>query len=290
MSAPIVSLTGVSHRYGTRTALEEIDLVMGVGSTAVLGPNGSGKTTLLRLVATVTEPQTGSVRIGGLDPRETADRIAVRRQLGYQTQTGALPARMRVDAFCDYVGALKEIGDARQRRRWTHWALARLGLGDVARDRIRSLSGGMQRRLALAQSLLGLPSLLVLDEPLTSLDAEQRTNVVTVVTEHSRQATVVVATHHADELAGACDRIVVLNTGRVVFADSPAALASLARGRVWEATEPHPSATCRSVGAGRYRCVAEQPPRGVEVVDPTVQDGYVVSVSRAGSDRAPGSS
>ena len=186
-----------------------------------------------------------------------------------------------MDAFCDYVGALKEITDARARRRWTHWVLDRVGLADVAHHRVRTLSGGMQRRLALAQALIGRPDLLVLDEPLTSLDSDQRRRVAAIVEDRAAEATVIVATHHADELAGVCDRAIVLHRSRVVFSGSPSELAEQARGAVWETTKVHPAANCRSVGAGRYRCVGPAPPEGITPLEPSVQDGYVVVVGRA---------
>ena len=125
MTAPTVALDAVQHRYGAADALAIERLVFEPGSTAVLGPNGSGKSTLLRLLATVAEIQSGTIRVGGLDPADQIERTAIRRRLGYVAQRDGLPPRMRVGAFCDYVGALKEIDSARLRRRWTTWALDR---------------------------------------------------------------------------------------------------------------------------------------------------------------------
>lgn len=99
--------------------------------------------------------------------------------------------------------------------------LERTGLSDVAHDRIRSLSGGTLRRVALAQALIGLPELLVLDEPLSSLDTDQRNNVVAIIGERAADATLIVATHHADEVAGVCNQAIVLHRGHVTFAGPP---------------------------------------------------------------------
>ncbi|MFQ5557441.1 MAG: ABC transporter ATP-binding protein [Acidimicrobiales bacterium] len=280
MSAPTLAVRGVVHRYGATLALDVEDLVIGPGTTALLGPNGSGKSTLLRLLATVRAPQAGSVRIGGLDPTDPVARVSVRRRLGYQTQSGGLPGRMRVDAFCDYVGALKEIPTARLRRRWTHWVLQRVALAEASRRRIRTLSGGMQRRLALAQALIGLPRLLVLDEPLASLDAEQRAAMAFLLADRSPEATIVVASHHPDELAGVAGQMVVLREGRVVFAGPPTSLAEQARGRVWETSTPVPGAACRTVGPDRVRCVAPGLPPAAVPMAPTVQDGYLAVLQR----------
>jgi ABC-2 type transport system ATP-binding protein len=278
MTAPTIALHDIRHRYGTADALAVDRLVLDTGSTAVLGPNGSGKSTLLRLLATVAEGQSGTIRVAGLDPAEPLDRTAIRRRLGYVAQRDGLPPRMRVEAFCDYVGALKEIDSARLRRRWTRWALQQVGLLDVADERIGSLSGGMQRRLSIAQALLGGPDLLVLDEPLAGLDAEQRAEIGNLFVSLSETATVICATHHAEELAGLCHRVVVVDGGQPIFVGTPTTLAERAAGRVWEADTQAPDAVCRAVGPGRFRCVGDTPPAGAAAVTPTVADGYLATV------------
>lgn len=278
MTAPTVALDAIQHRYGTADALAIDHLVFEPGSTAVLGPNGSGKSTMLRLLATVAEIQTGTVRVAGLDPADQIERTAIRRRLGYVGQRDGLPPRMRVGAFCDYVGALKEIDSARLRRRWTTWALERVALSAVTDERIGSLSGGMQRRLSIAQALLGSPDLLVLDEPLAGLDAEQRAEVGNLLVSLAESITVICATHHAEEMAGLCHRVVVVDGGQVVFVGTPGSLATRADGRVWESAEQTAGAVCRAVGPGRFRCVGELIPAGATSAIPTVADGYLALV------------
>ncbi len=188
---------------------------------------------------------------------------------------------MRVHEYMDYAAALKEIGPARLRRRWAHWALDRVDLADLADladSRIKTLSGGMKRRLSIAQALMGSPELLVLDEPLTSLDAEYRGEITRLITELAASATVVVATHHADELAAVCRRVLVLDGGGLAFDGTPAALASRGANHVWEASVPVNGAVCRAIGPDRYRCVAEHVPAGTPAADPTAGDGYVAVV------------
>lgn len=281
MTAPTIALADLRHGYGSADALAIDRLVLEPGSTAVLGPNGSGKSTLLRLLATVAEVQDGSIRIADLDPTDQLERTAIRRRLGYVAQRDGLPPRLRVSAYCDYVGALKEIDSARLRRRWTAWALDRVGLAAVAGDRIGSLSGGMQRRLSIAQALLGGPDLLVLDEPLSGLDAEQRAEIGNLFVTLSESVTVVCATHHAEELAGLCHRVVVVDGGRPSFVGTPSTLAERAQGQVWEATEQSPGAVCRAVAPGRFRCVGPAVPTGATPVAPTVADGYLATVRAA---------
>lgn len=278
MNPPVLHATELRQAAGSTTILELGDLTLHGGVTAVLGPNGSGKSTLLRLLATVNEPADGTLSVNGVAASDATARAAIRRRLGYVPQRDGLPPRMRVHEYLDYVGALKEIGPDRLRRRWAAWALDRVELGDRRNDRIRTLSGGMQRRLTIAQALLGGPDYLVLDEPLTSLDAEHRSRVTTLIAELGRDATVVVATHHADELAGVCRRVLVLDAGRAVFDGSPADLAAQAQGRTWDATTADPHATCRAIGPDHFRCVGGAVPDGMTPAEPSVADGYVAVV------------
>jgi len=268
--------------YGATPALDLPRLTIDHGATAVLGPNGSGKSTLLRMVATVAAPNTGEIHLSGLAAADDVERTAIRRRLGYVTQTDGLPGRMRVHEYMDYVAALKEIGPARLRRRWTRWALDRVDLADHSDAKIRTLSGGMKRRLSIAQALMGSPDLLVLDEPLTSLDAEYRGEVTRLLTELAATTTVVVATHHADELAAVCRRVLVLDAGQLAFDGTPTALAGRGANHVWESPHPVDGAVCRAIGPDRYRCVARHVPAGTPLADPTVGDGYV-AVVRFGS-------
>ena len=278
MTAPALHVEALRQNAGSVTLLDIERLTLHGGTTAVLGPNGAGKSTLLRLLATVNAPASGSLHIDGVSTDDPIGRTAARRRLGYVAQQDGLPPRMRVHEYLDYVGALKEIGPDRLRRRWAAWALERVELTDVRDARISTLSGGMQRRLTIAQALLGGPDLLVLDEPLTSLDAEHRSRVTTLIAGLASEATVVVATHHADELAAICRRIVVLDAGRVVFDGAPDELARRAEGHVWEASEADPYATCRAIGPERFRCVGGTVPDGAESAEPGVADGYLAVV------------
>jgi ABC-2 type transport system ATP-binding protein len=282
--APTVAVDGYSHRFGRHLAVDVPRLVIPPGTTALLGPNGSGKSTLLRAIASVTPAQDGRITVNGANLAVASERLAVRRRLGYVAQRDVLPKRMRVGEFCDYVGALKEIGPARIRRRWTNHALASVGLADHAGARIGSLSGGMARRLSLAQAYLGNPSLVVLDEPLSSLDPAHRSATVARIASHHIGAapqpdspperSTIAATHHIDELASVCAHLVVLAQGRLAFTGTPAELAAHAAGNVWETEHPVHHPTVRAVGASLFRLVGPPPP-GARPATPTPHDGYL---------------
>ena len=273
---PIVVAWGLTKRYGRSTALAGVDLQLDRGITALLGPNGAGKTTFLRILATALAPTSGSLRVFGSDPADPAGRLAIRRQLGYVPQELGLYANFTAFDFVDYVAILKEHVDRRARHHEVRRVLDDVALSDVRSRKIRKLSGGMRRRVALAQALLGDPALLVLDEPTVGLDPEQRLRFRQVISRQAEQRCVVLSTHMTEDVEAMCDRVVVLDHGAVAFDGPPATLAGLAQDRVWVADRPEPSALVSwRTGEGRHRMVGEPPP-GAELLAPTVQDGYLL--------------
>jgi ABC-2 type transport system ATP-binding protein len=273
-----VSLDGVAKSYGRTRAVAGIDLVAGPGITGLLGPNGAGKTTLMRMLATVLAPDTGHLRLLGNDPGTPDGRLAIRRRLGYVPQEPGYHRNFTAFEFVDYVAILKEMTDRRGRHDEVRRVLDLVGLGDVAGKRIKALSGGMRRRVALAQSLLGSPELLVLDEPTAGLDPEQRLRFREVISTVATDATVILSTHQTEDVSAVCQRVVVMHEGVVRYDGSVRGLAEGARGRVWLAADRHPSARLSwRTGDGLHRNIGDAPP-GVELVEPTVEDGYLLLV------------
>jgi ABC-2 type transport system ATP-binding protein len=279
-----VRVEGLSRRYGTIRALDGIDLTLERGITGLLGPNGAGKTTLLSILATVSEPDAGSVSVLGLDPRDGAERVEIRRRLGYLPQELGYHRHFTVAAFLDYVAILKEVTDRRRRAEEVARVLAITGLEDRARTRIRALSGGMRQRLGIAQALLAGPELLILDEPTAGLDPEQRLRFRELLSDLPGEPAIVLSTHQADDIAAICPQVVVLLKGKVDFAGTPAELAGTATGRVWAAGERDGRAHLSWRGGdSRWRHIGEHPPAGAELVTPTVEDGYLLLFHAAGA-------
>lgn len=268
-----IDATDLVKRYGRRTAVEGLSLSVGRGVLGLLGPNGAGKTTLLKMLATVLAPDAGELRLLGLDPADPQQRTEIRRRLGYLPQSPALYPGFTAYDLVDYVAILKEHTDREWRRTEVRRVLEQVGLADAMHRRIRQLSGGMQQRVALAAALIGTPELLVLDEPATGLDPEQRLGLRSLI---SQSPTVLMSTHNVSEVSALCHRVYVVFAGRVHFTGTPAELAHLAAGRVWEDDRQDPAAIRSWLTAtGTFRHLGD-PPAGAQVVDPTLDDGYLL--------------
>jgi ABC-2 type transport system ATP-binding protein len=288
VSDTAVRVEQLTRRYGRTVALDGVDLALGRGITGLLGPNGAGKTTLLSILATVAAPDAGRLSVLGYDPADAADRVEIRRRLGYLPQDLGYHRHFTVAAFLDYVAILKEITDTRRRHAEVARVLAATDLADRAGQRIRALSGGMRRRLGLAQALLGQPGLLVLDEPAAGLDPEQRLRFRELLSGLPDDPVVVLATHQVDDVTAVCSAVVVLLNGRVRFSGTPAALAALAAGRVWLASGRDDRAELSwRAGDGRWRHIGHEPPPGAEPVPPTAEDGYLLLSGAVGRDEGP---
>jgi len=280
MSDPIVQVRELTKRFGRTRALDGVSFDARAGITGLLGPNGAGKTTLLRILATVASPDGGAVRIGGLDPSRTTQRLAIRRSLGYMPQEPGFHRNFTAFEFVDYVAILKEMTDRRARHREVRRVLALVGLESAARKKIRALSGGMRRRVALAQALLGDPRLLILDEPTAGLDPEQRLRFRELVSALGEDRAVVLSTHQTEDVAALCRQVVVMNHGEVLLSGTPADVAGAATGRVWMTeTRDAQARLAWRTGEGRYRNIGEAPP-GADLVRPSLEDGYLLLIGQ----------
>ncbi len=272
-----IEIDGVGRRYGSTWALRDASFSLGPGLTGLLGPNGAGKTTLLRILATALPPSTGSLALLGLDPAVPAQQTRIRRRLGYLPQELGFPRGFTAFEFVDYIAVLKEWTQPDTRHDEVARVLDAVGLTASSTKRIRALSGGQRRRLGLAQALLGSPQILVLDEPTTGLDPEQRATLRAVLAEVAREAVVVLSTHQTEDLAALCERVVLLDAGQVNYDGTVIDFVGQAAGRVWLAAGPDPRARASwRTGTGLYRNIAEQAPPGAELVEASLEDAYLL--------------
>jgi ABC-type multidrug transport system ATPase subunit len=224
-----VEITDLTRRFGRTQAVAGVDLAIGPGVFGLLGPNGAGKTTLLRMLATVIPPTSGRLRLLGRNPGDYGPRREVRRRLGYLPQNLGYYPGFTVVEFVEYFALLKELPPAR-----VHLAVAaaveQVGLGDKAKAKLRTLSGGMLRRVGIAQAIVNQPELLLLDEPTAGLDPEQRVAFRALLRELGQRATVIVSTHLVEDVGAACTQVALMDQGRLVFHGTPGELTARAEG------------------------------------------------------------
>lgn len=270
------SLDGVSKQYGRTVALWPTTLSLRPGVVGLLGPNGAGKTTILRLLSTSLPPSTGRITVVGFDATEShANRIESRRRIGYCPQEVDFPRGMTAFGFLDYVAVLKEWRDRAPRHAEVERVLDLVHLGDRGAMKISKLSGGQRRRLAIAQALLGSPDLLILDEPTTGLDPEQRASLRGLLS--GLAGTVVISTHQTEDVSALCDRVLVIDTGTICFDGTVPELLATAVGRV----HVGPSASAGAAqtwktGTGLVRSVGGQPAPDSSALAPSVEDAYLL--------------
>lgn len=283
---PTVSVSGIGLRYGGTRALDDVSLRLTGGVTGLLGPNGAGKTTLLRVLATALPADQGAFTVLGHDPSTARGRQEVRRRLGYLPQTPGFHPDFTAFEFVDYVAILKEMTDRGVRHREVRRVLDEVGLADVRGKRMRKLSGGMRQRVALAAALVGDPGFLVLDEPTVGLDPEQRMRFRELIAGAGEGRTVLLSTHQTEDVAMLCHRVLVMAGGRIRFDGTPAELTARAAGRVWSSTERDPGARAGwRTGTGSFRNVGD-PPDGADLLEPTLEDGYLLTLDGAGAEVA----
>lgn len=282
----IATLEAVSKHYGRLPALAPTSLTLDRGVVGLLGPNGAGKSTVLAILATSMPPSSGRVTIAGHEVTGSrAERTEARRHLGYLPQEIVFPRGTTAFGFLDYIAVLKEWKDAAARHAEVQRVLDLVQLGELGRRRTAKLSGGQRRRLGIAQALIGDPDLLILDEPTTGLDPEQRASLRGLLS--GRGGTVLLATHQTEDVAALCDRVVVLDHGAVRFDGTVAELLATAAGQVHVGGAASIGAvTTWRTGHGEIRSVGGTPCPGAVPVEPSVEDAYLILRS-TGSEGVP---
>jgi ABC-2 type transport system ATP-binding protein len=215
-----VNLTEVHRSFGKNKAVDGVSLELGNGVFGLLGPNGAGKTSLLRMLATVLPPSSGEMALLGRDPRASAARREIRRRLGYLPQNLGYYPSFTVVEFIEYFALLKEMPVAAVPRAVAA-AVERVDLGPKAKAKLRTLSGGMLRRVGIAQAIVNNPDLLLLDEPTAGLDPEQRVQFRSLLRGLGESSTVIVSTHLVEDVGAACSEVALMSAGKIVFRGTP---------------------------------------------------------------------
>ena len=217
MSAPVITLHELEKRYGAVRALDRVTAEIPSGPVGLLGPNGAGKSTLLKLLLGLLAPDRGSARIAGFDPSRRADRLALRRVVGYMPESDCLIPRMNgvelVQTLARVTGLSKK--DAMTR---AHEVLDYVGLEEARYRGLDEYSTGMKQRLKLAQALVHDPRILLLDEPTNGLDPKGRRHMLALVHDlgHAQEKNVLFCSHLLPDVESTCESVVVIDRGRVL--------------------------------------------------------------------------
>jgi ABC-type multidrug transport system ATPase subunit len=218
-----IELSDLTRKFGRTMAVDGVTLDAGPGVFGLLGPNGAGKTSLLRMLATILPPSSGKLTLLDRDPAGPAARREIRRRLGYLPQNLGYYPSFTVAEFIEYFALLKEMPPARVPKA-VATAIEKVDLAPKARAKLRTLSGGMLRRVGIAQAIVNEPELLLVDEPTAGLDPEQRVEFRALMRAFGERATVIVSTHLVEDVGAACSQVALMSNGKIVFRGTPAEL------------------------------------------------------------------
>ena len=294
----IIEAQGLGHTYkGGHVALDDVNLKLGTGLFGLLGPNGAGKSTLMRIICTLLVPSRGTVTVCGHDVTEK--RREVRSLIGYLPQEFGAWRQHRTEEVLDTLARLSGLSNKRERRQRVAETLEQVGLDGVADRKVKKLSGGMVRRLGVAQALVHQPRVLIVDEPTVGLDPEERMRFRQMMARLGRDRTILLSTHIVADLGGGCREVALLDGGQIVFRAEPEAFLREAAGRVFEITV---SAEQAEEMETRYDIISRRTgedgvalrgvsrnglPAGAELTSSTtLEEGYLAIMARRGRSAA----
>lgn len=228
-----ISLQGLSKKYPNgNQALKDVNLEIKEGMFGLLGPNGAGKSSLIRILVSLMKPSEGRVLVNGKDAAK--NRAYVRGILGYLPQDFSFFSNLKTYEFLDYAAQLAGMGSRRKRKQAVDQLLEDVGLFDVRSRKAGKLSGGMKRRLGIAQALINDPQLIIVDEPTTGLDPEERIRFRNLLARlGSKDVSIILSTHIVADISSICEHMALLNKGEIAFSGAPGELIRQAQGHVW---------------------------------------------------------
>ncbi len=278
-----IVIDNLSKRYGKKEAIKNLSLKIPSGMYGLLGRNGAGKTSLTQILAALSVPTNGDIWLNGVSIKETAK---IREMVGYLPQDFSMYRSMTVFGAMDYLGLLSDIPKEIRKERIDE-LLEKVNLKDNAKTKIKALSGGMKRRLGIAQALLHNPQILIVDEPTAGLDPEERIRFRNLLSDFADDRIVLLSTHIASDIESICDGVAVLNDGKLIFHGSTEELIRQADGKVYLITaskeldrhikEKYVCLNMSNTRTGiQYRILSDTPPKEKgKIQSPTLEDGYM---------------
>jgi ABC-2 type transport system ATP-binding protein len=251
----MLKIRELTKTYGNSIqALKGISVDVSPGVFGLLGPNGAGKTTLMKILATLLEPDAGTVELNGFDLISRKDKT--RESLGYLPQDFGLYPTLTAEQMLDYFAKLKGVTDKEQRRALIDALLDRVNLSSARKQRLGGFSGGMRQRLGIAQALIGQPQLIIVDEPTAGLDPEERNRFHNLLAETAgEEAVVILSTHIVADVSSLCSQMAVIRQGAIVASTTPQEAIDQIKDSVWEATVPREQVAAFK---SRYRVISSQ--------------------------------
>lgn len=225
-----IEINNLTKKYGSKYALSNINMEICQGMFGLLGPNGAGKTTLMRILATLINKTEGNISIDGIDIK---DKKRIREIIGYLPQDFSMYPSMSVYESLDYLAILSGIQQDSTRKKIILDLLDRVNLKRQIRTKVRALSGGMKRRLGIAQALLHNPRVLIVDEPTAGLDPEERVKFRNMLTDFAEDRIVILSTHIVEDVEFTCSRLAILKEGQIVYHGGVRELLEKSEGSVW---------------------------------------------------------
>ena len=228
-----LSIKNLSKTYANGVkALDNISLELPTGLFGLLGPNGAGKSTLMRTIATLQEPDEGSIQLGGIDVINQKHEL--RKTLGYLPQEFGVYPKSNAYDLLHHLAVLKGITNTKERKEIVDALLDRVNLFDFKKHKVSGFSGGMKKRFGIAQALLGNPSLIIVDEPTAGLDPGERNRFYNLLSEISENVIVILSTHIVQDISQLCSNMAIINQGKLLHTGTPADAKKELTGMVWE--------------------------------------------------------
>jgi ABC-2 type transport system ATP-binding protein len=227
-----LDIRGISKTYPNGVqALKNVTLTIPAGMYGLLGPNGAGKSTLMRMIATLQEPDTGTIHLADIDVLNQKD--LVRETLGYLPQEFGVYPKVSAEKLLDHFALLKGIAGRRERKDVVEALLRQTNLWDVRKQKLGGYSGGMRQRFGVAVALLGNPKLMIVDEPTAGLDPAERVRFLNLLSEVGENSVVLLSTHIVEDVSELCTRMAIIDQGEILIETEPLRAIDSLRGRIW---------------------------------------------------------
>jgi ABC-type multidrug transport system ATPase subunit len=280
----------VSKTYSNGVqALTDVTLTIPSGMYGLLGPNGAGKSTLMRTLATLQEPDEGSIRLNDIDVINQKDEV--RKMLGYLPQEFGVYPKAKAEDLLDHFAVLKGFIERRSRREVVEALLRKVNLWDVRRQKLGGYSGGMRQRFGVAVALLGNPKLMIVDEPTAGLDPAERVRFLNLLSELGENSVVILSTHIVEDVSELCTRMAIINKGRILLEAEPLGAIEKLKERIWrkvidkgelaEVEREHGVISTKLMAGKTVVRVygKEHPGNGFEMVEPDLEDVYFTTMA-----------